>query len=77
MALDLKPLGHGAELLAAVMKAYGWLRGALSESWYAVTIWGHSVPRATRVGLDVRLLHAILAAALVWQWPRLAALTAL
>ena len=77
MALDMEPLGYGAELLAAVMKEYGWLRGTLAEAWYAVNVWSRAVPKITRVGIDVRVLQAVLVTALVWQWPRFCCLAAL
>ena len=68
MALEQQPITYGGELLAAVMKRYTWLRGKLSESWHAQSVWSRAVPRTSRVGMDVEVAHAVAVLSICWGW---------
>ena len=74
MTVDRAPLSLGPNLLAGIMRKVPWLRGRLSEAWFAMGVWSRAAPSTTRTGIDARVLRAMAALALVWEWPLVALL---
>ncbi len=73
MTVDMVPPSHGSFLLAGLVNWHPWLRRDLAEAWHALRIWQRAAPANCRTGLDERILWAMVALALVWNWPLCAA----
>ena len=66
-----------AETLNAVRHAHPHVRGSLGGAWSVRSAWGHLEPGSNRTPVSPVLARALVALALVWEWPMVAALIAL
>ena len=66
-----------AETLNALVQTYGWLRPSLAGPWGVIRSWERQEPPHHHPPIPVHVLRALVACALVWQWPRTAVMLAL
>ena len=65
-----------AETLNAVRHAHPHVRGSLGGAWSVRSAWGHLAPGSNRTPVSPVLARALVALALVWEGPMVAALIA-